>query len=188
MSRQCQKLQLLIDHMAVSLKNKFACATVCICECVCVGWFFVAVASSGSSSSSSVRCHNYNEVRCSRALILLAFSSSSPCACCTPKRGTHTHTHSFSFSLSLSYTHLHLPRSNCHKMLNANWRLCALRESKSNDRFASKPSSGPLPFSCCVREQVARVCAGAIAAQYVAPLAGTSFVAAAAAAATCNMS
>lgn len=36
MSRQCQKLQLLIDHMAVSLKNKFACATVCICECVCV--------------------------------------------------------------------------------------------------------------------------------------------------------
>lgn len=103
MSRQCQKLQLLIDHMAVSLKNKFACATVCIC----VGWFFVAVASSGGSS---VRCHNYNEVRCSRALILLAFSSSSPCACCTPKRGTHTHTHTLYLPLSLSRTHI----CTCH--------------------------------------------------------------------------
>lgn len=133
MSRQCQKLQLLIDHMAVCLKNKFACASVCLC--VCVSWL-VFCGSCNLQAASAAACAAIIIMKCcSSALILLSFSSSFPCACCTPKRGTHCL--SLSLSPFLSYTHLHLPRSNCHKILNANWRLCALRESNSNDRFAS---------------------------------------------------
>lgn len=58
MSRQCQKLQLLIDHMAVSLKNKFACATVCICVCVCVLagflWQLQAAAAAATAACAAI--------------------------------------------------------------------------------------------------------------------------------------
>lgn len=75
MSRQCQKLQLLIDHMAVCLKNKFACASVCLCVLAGFLWQLQLA----SSISSSVRCHNYNEVLQQRVDFALFFFVFSMC-------------------------------------------------------------------------------------------------------------